>query len=707
MYDLPILSRSAPGGATLNHAEAIIALALEDGKDDDIVLGLGRVLARVMAGGTTDSAALAAAAVEHQLGDRLPQVLAGFKERISQSSHLTAGAKSLVSTESRLEPAFRVVVADKLARSVLRGDHAINLKRVLSAGGEPLLTGPRRTTRAEADPSIDATLEALTGSTFGEFCSTNQVRFALLDHEEPRIGYRAKGGNRTTSLPEIVRMLDDESQQGTINAICAALVADDDHRLLLLVLRAAWQAGHIRVHPRHGGQLRVFCIRALLLLHASETAYREATALAEDWEALSGVPKGELRRFDGLLARAAARSGRTGVATRQYTDLYSRNAADAACFRELLACVSPRDEPLTRALCEVALEGSLSLGRDDQLFVTEVLRRLGETSRAGALLQRLQGASPMYADAHVGRANVGVALANDVVWRSSMERYFEAQGVPVVHAGDQHERPWAFVSPDLYQDGTHPSVTIVMTAFDASATLAQSVHSVQQQTCANWELVIIDDHSGDGTRALIERLAGQDDRIRPIFKPANEGTYVARNEGIRAANGEFVTFLDSDDWMHPLRLERHLEAMRDGAACSISSWIRMDRRGLAAIRRNGRFTHPNHSSTFLRTDALDTVGYFDGVRAGADAEFVARLRATLGAASIRMIDICLGIGLHHDTSLTQSGPTAFDEDHFSAVRLAYTESWLRWHVACIADRRSLYDGAMPDGRYPVPPEMRP
>jgi len=221
---------------------------------------------------------------------------------------------------------------------------------------------------------------------------------------------------------------------------------------------------------------------------------------------------------------------------------------------------------------------------------------------------------------------------------------------------------------------------------------------VLAQSCSNLELIIVDDNSDDGTPHVIERLAVAEARIKPVLKEVNEGTYLSKNRGIRLAAGEFVTFHDSDDWMHPQRIETHLDAMASGAACSTSRWLRMDDEGHSLIRRGGPYSHLNPASTFFRRATFDAVGLFDGVRTGADAELLARVRAGLGASSVREIAKSLAIGLHHENSLTQSGETAFDPYRYSPVRLEYTESWLRWHVVCIADGISLWN----DGTAPPP-----
>jgi glycosyltransferase involved in cell wall biosynthesis len=236
----------------------------------------------------------------------------------------------------------------------------------------------------------------------------------------------------------------------------------------------------------------------------------------------------------------------------------------------------------------------------------------------------------------------------------------------------------------------NPLVTVITTAFNCEATVADAITSVLHQTCGNVQYIIVDDCSTDGTRAILQSMAAADSRIRLILNAENVGTYASKNRAIMAAEGDFITLHDSDDWMHPQRIEQHLVAMRNqSVAASLSDWFRMDASGQAVLRKGGGgYLHRNPASTFIRSEALQRVGFFDSVRVGADSEMLSRIRCSFGKESIASIDLCLGIGLHHDQSLTRSGETAFDDFRYSAVRLEYAESWGAWHMEMTASGRT-------------------
>ena len=106
-------------------------------------------------------------------------------------------------------------------------------------------------------------------------------------------------------------------------------------------------------------------------------------------------------------------------------------------------------------------------------------------------------------------------------------------------------------------------VSVVMPVYNAAKTLARSVESVLQQSFPNWELLLVDDRSTDGSRGLIESFAASDPRIQGVFLESNVGAAEARNVGVRKAKGRFIAFLDSDDLWLVSKLEKqvakHLE----------------------------------------------------------------------------------------------------------------------------------------------------
>jgi GT2 family glycosyltransferase len=116
--------------------------------------------------------------------------------------------------------------------------------------------------------------------------------------------------------------------------------------------------------------------------------------------------------------------------------------------------------------------------------------------------------------------------------------------------------------------------SIVMAAHNSAATIAQAIESVRGQTRSDWELIVVDDGSRDGTAEIAEAL--DDPRVRVVREPDNRGPGAARNQGISLAQAPVVCMLDSDDLWLPDYLEtmgRTLDATPAAAVACTDAWV--------------------------------------------------------------------------------------------------------------------------------------
>lgn len=109
-------------------------------------------------------------------------------------------------------------------------------------------------------------------------------------------------------------------------------------------------------------------------------------------------------------------------------------------------------------------------------------------------------------------------------------------------------------------------VSIILPVYNATRSLRKSVDSVHAQVFQDWELVLVDDGSTDGSSELCDKLATEDTRVRVIHKP-NGGVSSARNAGIDAATGKYITFCDSDDYLEPDYLETLVQTAKSDPDC--------------------------------------------------------------------------------------------------------------------------------------------
>lgn len=105
---------------------------------------------------------------------------------------------------------------------------------------------------------------------------------------------------------------------------------------------------------------------------------------------------------------------------------------------------------------------------------------------------------------------------------------------------------------------TSPTVSVIMAAYDNDQYIAQAIASVQTQTLASWELIIMDDASNDESYAVAEGIAATDSRIRVFRMAHNEGAGAARDAAIKLATGRYVAIFDADDVCEPTRLEEQV-----------------------------------------------------------------------------------------------------------------------------------------------------
>ena len=115
-------------------------------------------------------------------------------------------------------------------------------------------------------------------------------------------------------------------------------------------------------------------------------------------------------------------------------------------------------------------------------------------------------------------------------------------------------------------------ISIVTPSYNAEKLIGRTIESVQAQSYKNWELIVVDDCSADGTVAVVEKYAEKDTRIRLVKLDKNHGAPAApRNIGVRAASGEWVALLDADDIWHPRKLEFQMDALQVSGAVFCSS----------------------------------------------------------------------------------------------------------------------------------------
>jgi teichuronic acid biosynthesis glycosyltransferase TuaG len=111
-----------------------------------------------------------------------------------------------------------------------------------------------------------------------------------------------------------------------------------------------------------------------------------------------------------------------------------------------------------------------------------------------------------------------------------------------------------------------------MPSYNASKTVAQSINSILSQTYTNWELLVTDDKSTDGTLLIVSEYAAKDQRIKFFQNDENLGAGGSRNRSIKEANGKYIAFLDSDDLWFSNKLEVQITFMLQNDVSFSYTW---------------------------------------------------------------------------------------------------------------------------------------
>lgn len=171
-----------------------------------------------------------------------------------------------------------------------------------------------------------------------------------------------------------------------------------------------------------------------------------------------------------------------------------------------------------------------------------------------------------------------------------------------------------------------PQISVIIPTYNAEGSIQKTVNSVLTQSYSDFELIIVDDGSTDGTLEVVEKI--DDPRIRVFRYPhaGVRGPAVGRNRGLSHARGELISFLDHDDIWHPEKLALQMRALHDSPNAAVAySWVDIidesDNIIGAASRTvvNGNAFHEllkgcfpwTGSNPLVRKSALEFVGPFD------------------------------------------------------------------------------------------------
>jgi len=239
----------------------------------------------------------------------------------------------------------------------------------------------------------------------------------------------------------------------------------------------------------------------------------------------------------------------------------------------------------------------------------------------------------------------------------------------------------------------NPQISVLMPVYNAAEYLAASINSIISQTFSDWEMVIVNDGSTDGSLNIANSWTARDQRIRVIDNAENKGQTACLNQGMKHCLGTWIARQDADDLSHPQRFQRQIEYLRNHPETVLlgTQGVLIDgdslRIGLLDVPEDVAsvawclpFLNPflHTAVLFHREIVLEDGGYDESYRIAQDYELWTRLAARHTTANIPQRFVSYR---HSETSLSKTGyELAFAEADLVSER--EVRRWLgrSWHT---------------------------
>jgi tetratricopeptide (TPR) repeat protein len=253
-----------------------------------------------------------------------------------------------------------------------------------------------------------------------------------------------------------------------------------------------------------------------------------------------------------------------------------------------------------------------------------------------------------------------------------------------------------------------PLVSVIMTVYNHNPMLESAIQSVLSQTYENIELIVVDDCSPDDVFESLKELEQQDERVKIFRMDMNGGTYLAKNRGMTEARGTYIAFHDSDDWMHPTKLQASIQILEQNPelVAVFSNYFRVDENGTIVFRGKGAVRPACISLTMRKEEVINSMGYFDSVRVSADSEYEYRLLKVFGEERVAYLPKPYLVASVRSESLSQGGRFAVGWSGLSGLRLEYRKAYTEWHNSeDFSENHYIEPNRVVSRRFPAPEEM--
>lgn len=299
---------------------------------------------------------------------------------------------------------------------------------------------------------------------------------------------------------------------------------------------------------------------------------------------------------------------------------------------------SDLEDARTILVVVAAVFGKSALAKEDRLLLSEVVGECGDWETAAYVLETLGLKKSSPVQYHFTLANQFAGKSGQTSgWLNAVNSVYRANGFNQLSfkQGDATDidQLKAEPLPSNAAPATQPLVSIVVPTFEGASRIRTALGSLAAQSWENLEILVVDDGSSSANVAALKSIIADYPAAQLVLLEENGGAYIARNEGLRLAKGEFITVHDDDDWSHPQKIAKQVVYLQENPDLvgTISKHARVtEDLKFTRINRRPEFSQNNMSSLLLRTQDARALGGWHEVNRGADEEFTLRLQKVTG-----------------------------------------------------------------------------
>jgi hypothetical protein len=295
---------------------------------------------------------------------------------------------------------------------------------------------------------------------------------------------------------------------------------------------------------------------------------------------------------------------------------------------------------------------------------------------------------------------------NKALLFNSQFLYRKAKKVSEVYSLDLLFKKQCFFE-EKCMDSEIYKISVIVPVYNVKKYVLNSIESLLQQSYKNIEIIIIDDCSTDGSYEIIKEKYNKEGRVSLYRTSKNSGPFCAKNIGLMKSSGDYITFLDGDDFAHSNRIEYQLlDLLSTDKKANLSNWYRVsDIDGKTIVNRKvWPLVRLNMGSLMMHRDVFEIIGYFHEIRFGADQEYVDRVILKFG--SIRKIHIPLTLASQRDTSLSLNTTSGYGGKVGNFDRQRYLRAYKEYHIYCVTKKIDPYYSSSASLPFKIPDSMR-